>query len=288
MTVENTNGDALPADDSTQHNVTTEDQATAGLESMVLDGDMPEDTAKADAEEQDTETEETPTDETSDEDAGEDGDDEDSEESESDDADEAEAHPKGARAAKRINKLTAQRNEAREKLTMAEKELQAARVAAQANIPLQAEYLTEQQLADVREANTLSERKAFLMGHIGVGFEHPSDDSKSLTPKQVAEELVKIEQYSDFISTTRRAYESAKAQQLEDMKAGRMLRLSKQALTKNKKPVPKVKTTQSSATATRSVASSPALKRGQNVDRFRKSGASEDAAIRELEELVPG
>jgi hypothetical protein len=140
----------------------------------------------------------------------------------------------------------------------------------------------------VKQANEMIERKQFLMEHIGVGFEDEKDPSKSLTAKQLAEELAKIDRHSSMISEAQKVYEEAKRQQLEDTKVGFMLRLSKQALTKNKKPVPTVKASAPSATAARSAASSHVQRRGMNADRFRKSGGSEDAATRELEELVPG
>jgi hypothetical protein len=142
-------------------------------------------------------------------------------------------------------------------------------------------------MAQIKKANQMIERRKFLIKRLGVGFEDEKDPSKSLTAEQVAEELSQIDDYSGDISDAQRIYRERKQQMLDDMKAGRMLRLSKQALTKNKKPVPAVKSTTPSSAATRSVAASQPTRRGINLDRFNKNGGDSDAAIRELEELVP-
>lgn len=293
MVVENTNGEAQPAESTTQQNsAVAADEGVSALEQMVVAGDEP--AAKQENAGEQTPAEEPKKPEAAADEVEADGDEGDDVEDESagedeDEGEEASEQPhKGQRAEKRIHKLTAQRNEAREKLTRAEAEAKAAREAAVANIALDPSYLNESQLAQIRSANKMIERKEFLMLHIGVGFEDEKNPSNSLTAKQVAEELVQLERYSGSIGEAQRFYNEAKQQQLEDMKAGRMLRLSKQALAKTKKPAPAVKTTPPSATATRSVAASPAPKRGQNAERFRKSGATEDAALRELEELIPG
>jgi hypothetical protein len=225
-------------------------------------------------------------------DADETADDEDADESDEESESDEDAEPdakahKGARAEKRIHKLTAQRNEVREKLEAAEKALAAAREAANSGVELQADYLKAEEMAQIKRANQLIERRKFLIKRLGVGFEDEKDPSKSLTAEQVAEELSLIDDYSTEISDSQRIYRERKQQMLDDMKAGRMLRLSKQALTKNKKPVPAVKSTTPSSAATRSVAASQPARRGVNLDRFNKNGGDSDAAIRELEELVP-
>lgn len=286
MIVENTNGDAQPADASTQQSATNETEAISGLESMVV-GDEPA------AEEQESTSEETPAEDTETTEVEDESEtEEEAEESDEESESEEEADPKakahkGERAEKRIHKLTAQRNEAREKLESTEKALQAARLQAESRIPLERDYLNADELDKVQKAITLADRKKFLMKHIGVGVEDPSDESKSLTAKQVAEELAAIEDYADDISEAQKLFRERKQQQLEDMKAGRMLRLSKASLTKIKKTAPTVKTTPASVTAARSAVSSLPQRRGINVERFRKSGGGDDAAVRELEELVP-
>jgi hypothetical protein len=290
MTVENTNGDARPAGESTQQTSVGADEGISALEQMVVDGEAPA-TEKDNAQEETPETEAKPETESDDESAEADGEDEETEESEeADEEDEPEsehAH-KGARAEKRIHKLTAQRNEVREKLAVVEGELTAAKAVVESNIPLPADRLTPEQYRAIRQANDLEVREEFLLSHVGVGYEDDNDPSKSLTAKQVAEELVQVRRAQSHVGDARRMYEEAKRQFLEDAKAGKLLRLSKQALNKTKKPAPVVKSSSSpSATAARSAASSQIQRRGMSVDRFRKSGGSEDAAIRELEELVP-
>lgn len=292
MTVENTQGEAQPVESTTQQTgAVTVDEGLSALEQMVVAGEEP--TTKQESTQEQTPAEEPKESEADADEANADDDegDEPGDESESneDEGNEAGEQPhKGQRAEKRIHKLTAQRNEAREKLTKLEAEAKAAREAAVANIALEPSYLNESQIAQIRSANQMIERKEFLMRHIGVGFEDEKNPANSLTAKDVAEELVKLDRYSGVIGEAQRIYDVAKKQQLEDMKAGRMLRLSKQTLAKNKKPAPAVKTTPASSTATRSVASSPPSQRGMSADRFKKSGATEDAAVRELEELVPG
>jgi hypothetical protein len=285
MTVENT-GDAQPADGTTQQNGVTDAEGISALEQMVV-GDEPaadtENTPEVTPDDEDADT--TDADDTADDEDAEESD----EESESDEDAEpdAKAH-KGARAEKRIHKLTAQRNEAREKLEATESALKAAREAANSQVELQADYLKADEMAQIKRANQMIERRKFLIKRLGVGYEDEKDPSKSLTAEQVAEELSLIDDYSGDISDAQRIYRERKQQMLDDMKAGRMLRLSKQALTKNKKPAPSVKSTTPSAAATRSVASSQTSRRGVNIDRFVKNGGGAEAAIRELEELVPG
>lgn len=267
-----------------------ENEAIEGLEKMVVTDEESGEPTETEGEETPP-TEEQSTEEESVEEADdpEDGDDEEGEsESDEDDAEEPKAH-QGQRAEKRIHKLTAQRNEAREKAEAAEKAAESYKAVAEANLQLQPEYLSKGEAEVIARANQMIERKEWLMGHIGVGYEDEKDDSKSLTPKQIAEELVKIDRQWDLVADARRTYDERKKQQLEDMKAGRMLRLSKAAMAKNKNSAkaPAVKSAASAAqTATRSVAKAAPSRRGMNEERFRKAGATEDAAIRELEELI--
>jgi len=283
MTVENTQGDAQPADGTTQQTGVTDADGISALEQMVV-GDEP----AADTE---NTSEVTPDDDADADEADDTAEDEDAEADEESESDEetktdAKAHT-GQRAEKRIHKLTAQRNEAREKLEATEKALTAAREAANSQVELQADYLKADELSLIKKAIGLIERRKFLIKKLGIGYEDDKDPSKSLTAEQVAEELSSIDDFSDEIGNAQRIYRERKQQMLDDMKAGRTLRLSKQALTKNK-PAPTVKSTTPSATATRSVASSQTTRRGVSIDRFNRNGGGADAAIRELEELVPG
>lgn len=280
-------GDAQPAQDTSGQKVSGESEAIEGLEKMIVMGDEPvsdqalekpakteepdEDDATADADAEDSEGDDV--------EAGND-------ESEGgDDVSEEQKVQAGHRAEKRINKLTAQRNEAREKLDAAEARLKELESVATSQVELPAEYLSQTERTAIQGANALIERKEFLMQHIGVGYEDEKDESKSMSARQVAQELVRVDRMWEQVVDARRLYAERKKQMLEDLRAGRTLRLSKQALNK-KKPAPAVKTTTPSQTAARPAAVANTPRRGQNAERFAKAGRSEDAAIRELEELI--
>jgi hypothetical protein len=283
MIVENTTGDAQPADGTTQQTGVTDADGISALEQMVVGDEPAADTENTSEVTPDDEADADEADDTADND---DADADEESESDGETKTDAKAHT-GQRAEKRIHKLTAQRNEAREKLEATEKALTAAREAANSQVELQADYLKADELALIKKATGLIDRRKFLIKKLGIGYEDDKDPSKSLTAEQVAEELSSIDDFSDEIGNAQRIYRERKQQMLDDMKAGRTLRLSKQALTKNK-PAPTVKSTTPSATATRSVASSQTTRRGVSIDRFNKNGGGADAAIRELEELVPG
>ena len=283
MIVENTTGDAQPADGTTQQTGVTDADGISALEQMVVGDEPAADTENTSEVTPDDEADADEADDTADND---DADADEESESDGETKTDAKAHT-GQRAEKRIHKLTAQRNEAREKLEATEKALTAAREAANSQVELQADYLKADELSLIKKAIGLIERRKFLIKKLGIGYEDDKDPSKSLTAEQVAEELSSIDDFSDEIGNAQRIYRERKQQMLDDMKAGRTLRLSKQALTKNK-PAPTVKSTTPSATATRSVASSQTTRRGVSIDRFNKNGGGADAAIRELEELVPG
>lgn len=211
---------------------------------------------------------------------------EESEESDNEDADdEKPAHQKGEVYQKRIDKLVAQRNEARDKLTAAETRVKELEERVGDSIELHTDYLTKDELARIKQAKQLMGREEFLMMHL-TGYDDDEDPSKSLTAKQVAQELVQIRRMSDEITDAQRLYRERKAQQLEDMRNGRLLRLSKKALKKTEvKPKTTIKTVTTASSSPKAVTTQP--KRGQNVERFLKSGGGEDAAARELAELVP-
>lgn len=293
MAVGNTKGDGQPADVTTQQDSSVDLSLEDELGSMVIEDDessadvaeVSEDSASEDEE---SETEELEEDDESEEESDED-ESEEEEESEGDDDDEEEPkHRKGERAERRIHKLTAQRNEAREKLAELEKRATELEAKSTSNIPLQPDYLSKSELEMIERSNDLIGRKQWLLEHVGVGFEDDVDESKSLTPKQVAQELARIERYSDDIRGAQQIYNERKKLQIEDMKAGRALREGKSKVAdkvKTIKAAPKVKSTSPSA-GTRKPEKSGVSRRGQNVDRFRKAGATEEAAERELAELT--
>lgn len=258
----------------------TEDAGEENLDEAESDAD--EDDA-ADDDDSDESDETSDDDEDSDEesDTDDDGD-------EAEDGDTADARRQmGARAQKRINKLTAQRNDFREKLDAAEKRLKSLEDRSHASIPLDPDYLSADEAQLIKEANEMLDQREWLMEHIGVGYEDENDESKSLSAKDVAKRLAGLDRASEQIADAQRIYRERKRLQIEDMKAGRALRLSKDAVktTKAKRPAPpKVKSTSPGQVPKKKPSTSS--RRGINLDRFKKNGGGEDAAARELGELV--
>jgi hypothetical protein len=282
MTVENTNGDAT-ATEVTTRELSADDQATASLEELVLADDI------ANVPDEDEESTESTTEE-SDDDAGEDDEDSDDDaETEDDEEPEEEESHRETRSEKRISKLVAQRNELRDKLETTESRLKAIEGRVGDNLPLELDYLSDADAKLIRQANDVMQRKKFLLEHVGVGFEDPKDESKSLSPKQVAMELAELEGQTTLVADAQKLFSERLALQKEDLKAGRLLRLSREKLKKSPAKVgPKVAAQAGSAGSARKPAVSQSPRRGVSVERFQKSGATDDAALRELEELVPG
>lgn len=281
----------VPADDSPQQNAADEAQAEKALELMVIEGDEDQPPVEGTQEEPpdgeaakvevDDEPEKAPGEAKTDDDP----DDPDGTSKDADEEVEKAVKPEGYQ--RRIDKLTAQKHELREKLETAETRLKTLEARALDSIPLLPEYLSADELAQVREANRLIERKTLLMSAIGVGLDDEKNPDKSLTAKQVAEELVKIESFQDEIHDAQRLYKERMKLQLEDNKVGRAMRLSKQAINKTKQPAPGVKPAQPGAATARSAASGLPPRRGTiNLERFNKSGADDKAADTELAELV--
>lgn len=290
MDAEQAKADALAADGS-QEGVANVDAEDALGDMVVQDDDPVKDAESEESDEakvEDDESKDTDADAEEEADDGEDSEDEEDEQTGDDAEEEAETPEKVTGSQKRINKLTAQKNEAREKLETAEKRLKVMEERGNANIPLLADYVSADDMSAIKQANEVTARREWLLEHVGVGFEDEGDDSKDLTAKDVAKELAKLDRYSDDISDAKRIYREAKKQQLEDTIAGRLLRLSKAAVikSKEKKPPPKVKTS-AGTSSTQKKTSSVSNRRGQNVERFTKAGGDDDAAIRELSELVP-
>jgi len=290
MDAEQAKADALAADGS-QEGVANVDAEDALGDMVVQDDDPVKDAESEESDEakvEDDESKDTDADAEEEADDGEDSEDEEDEQTGDDAEEEAETPEKVTGSQKRINKLTAQKNEAREKLETAEKRLKVMEERGNANIPLLADYVSADDMSAIKQANEVTARREWLLEHVGVGFEDEGDDSENLTAKDVAKELAKLDRYSDDISDAKRIYREAKKQQLEDTIAGRLLRLSKAAVikSKEKKPPPKVKTS-AGTSSTQKKTSSVSNRRGQNVERFTKAGGDDDAAIRELSELVP-
>ncbi len=223
------------------------------------------------------------------------------EEEESEDEDEEEGEeeqeegeegkePKGreerSRAERRIAKLTAQRAEAREKLEVAEERVRELEGQVAGQIGLHPDYLTQAERKQIADATALEERRAFLIRHIGVGYDDPKDEGKSLSAAEIAEELVAMEKATGAIASAHALYDERKKQMIEDMKAGRQLRIDRERLPKPKKKTPVAAPPAAPAAAPAKPVSDPVKRSGFNEERFKANGGGKDAAVVELAELV--
>jgi hypothetical protein len=151
---------------------------------------------------------------------------------------------------------------------------------------LHPDYLKPEERTLIAEATALDERRAFLIRHIGRGYDDPKNADKSLTAEQIAEELVQVERSAGRIAKAQSLYDERKQQMLDDMRAGRQLRLSKAKLAKPAAPKPVAPATRPAAATSKPV-TAKVQRAGVDLDRFQKNGGDKEAAIRELAEMVP-
>jgi len=199
---------------------------------------------------------------------------------------EPKGHEEKSRAERRIAKLTAQRAEAREKLEVAEERVRELEGQVAGQIGLHPDYLTQAERKQIADATALEERRAFLIRHIGVGYDDPKDEGKSLSAAEIAEELVAMEKATGAIASAHALYDERKKQMIEDMKAGRQLRIDRERLPKPKKKTPVAAPPAAPAAAPAKPVSDPVKRSGFNEERFKANGGGKDAAVVELAELV--
>jgi len=205
----------------------------------------------------------------------------------------AEAGAKKDRWQKRVDTLTFKLKSEQEAAAKAKADAEAAQArAAQAEersaagIPLPAEYLRPEELALVREGNSLMDRREFLLRHISTGYDDPKDEAKSLSAGDVAEELVRLERNAWKIQEAQSVYRKAHAEMLDDMRVGRELKAAR-AKAKPKKVAPKpVATAVAPAGGGRKPVAAVQSRGGVNIKRFEERGGDADAAAAELAELT--
>lgn len=190
------------------------------------------------------------------------------------------------RVEKRIAKLTAQREEMRERYEESKARIEELEAQVVQPIGLHPDYLTPDERTLIANATALDEKRAFLIRHIGRGYDDPRDANKSMSAEQIAEELVAVERNAGRIAKAQALYDDRKQQMIEDMLAGRQLRLAKNKLTKPTVPKPPVAPAVKPG-ATSQPVSQQVQRKGVDLDRFDRNGADKDAAARELAELVP-
>jgi hypothetical protein len=244
-----------------------------------------------DGDEHDEQTEEQADEEQADE--TEEGEESESEE-EAEEADaEADAGAKKDRWQKRVDTLTFKLKSEQEAAAKAKAEAEAAAERASAaeersaaGIALPPDYLTGEQLALVREGNSLMERREFLLRHIGSGYDDAKDDARSMSAAEVADELVRLERNAWKIQEAQSVYRKAHAEMLEDMRVGRELKAAR-AKAKPKKAAPKPTVAAAApAGGARKPVAAVASRGGVNLKRFEERGGDADAAAAELAELT--
>jgi hypothetical protein len=284
MAGEQVQGDAQPAEVSPPQISSDEAQESLG-KMAIMDEAAPEGGAEATEDIVETPKETKPDEaeakdeETSDAEAENGADTEDEEEGQT------EAKHDSPRAEKRIAKLTAQREEFREKFEAAEVKVKELEAKTAESVGLHPDYLKPEEHKLITEANAMESRREFLLRHIGRGYDDPKNTDRSMSAEQVAEELVLVEKQASRIAKANAIYEERKQQMLDDMRAGRQLRLSKAKLAKPVASKPVATATRPSA-ATSTPVNSKAQRQGIDLDRFAKNGADKDAAARELAELA--
>lgn len=288
MAGEQVQGDVQPADATPPQ--TSMDEAQSELGKLaIMDEESPKsetpDAKADDAKPQETEAADEAAEESDESDTDAEAED-DAEETEAEDTGKAEAKHDSPRVEKRIAKLTAQREEMREKYEAAEARVKDLEQQVVQPIGLHPDYLKPEERTLIAEATALDERRAFLIRHIGRGYDDPKNADKSLTAEQIAEELVQVERSAGRIAKAQALYDERKQQMLDDMRAGRQLRLAKAKLPKPAAPKPVAPATRPGATASKPVAQQ-VQRSGIDLDRFAKNGGDKEAAIRELAELVP-
>jgi hypothetical protein len=258
----------------------------AELGEMALAEDAEAQPADGDEHDEETETAEAPVD--ADEDAEEEG-----EEPSDEEADKtADAEKPKDRWQKRVDTLTFKLKSEQEAAAAAKAEAEAAAARASAaeersaaGIPLPAEYLKPDELALVREGNSLMDRREFLLRHISSGYDDPKDEAKSLSAGDVAEELVRLERSAWKIQEAQSVYRKAHAAMLEDMRSGRELRLARAKAKPKTTPKPAVAASVPAGGGRKPVTAVPS-RGGVNLKRFEERGGDADAAAAELAELT--
>jgi len=152
-------------------------------------------------------------------------------------------------------------------------------------LALDPSYLNKEDRDIVLRANALEQRQQILLNAWDDGIES-DDPSAAKTAKQVRAEYAEVTRELNRISgRANMAYEQAKKIMLSDMAEGRKLRLSREALAKNKPSAPTEKKSVLVKPAAKPSAPKRPVAAGPSVERFKKAGATLEAAAAELENL---
>lgn len=209
------------------------------------------------------------------------------------DAEQAEdAEHRSPRAERRIAELTAKTKQAESKLEQAETRVKEVEAVAAQGIGLHPDYVTEPEAKLLARVRDMQARERELLKHWD-GIDD-TDPGKSRTAEQVRTEWAEIRsQLDDAGPRARSLYDDRLKQMVEDMKVGRRLRLERSnAVQKRGAPAdaPRAKLPAPAAVPRGSASGTPVNKRGApagpNAERFRKAGASREAAATELQMLA--
>ena len=213
-------------------------------------------------------------------------------EDEADAAKEDGAEHRSPRAERRIAELTAKTKQAESKLVQAETRVKEVEAVAAQGIGLHPDYVSEPEAKILARVRDLQARERELLKHWD-GIDD-TDQSKARTAEQVRTEWAEIRsQLDDAGPRARSLYDDRLKQMVEDMKVGRRLRLERSnAVQKRGAPADakRAKLPAPAAVPRGSASGTPVNKRGApagpNAERFRKQGASREAAANELQMLA--
>jgi len=146
-------------------------------------------------------------------------------------------------------------------------------------------YLSESDRSLVLRANSLEEREEFLELHTD-GIEG-DDPKESRTSEQVRRELVQVRQELRKIGErANSAYDRAKQQMLADTSEGRKARQARERALAGAKATPTPKPAAAAGVRAEAAPGAPREEpRGMSEERFRKAGATREAAEAELARL---
>jgi hypothetical protein len=169
------------------------------------------------------------------------------------------AEHRSPRAERRIAELTAKTKQAESKLEQAETRVKEVEAVAAQSIGLHPDYVSEPEAKLLARVRDLQARERELLKHWD-GIDD-ADQGKARTAEQVRTEWAEIRsQLDDAGPRARSLYDDRLKQMVEDMQVGRRLRLERSnAVQKRGAPA------------------------GPNAERFRKAGASREAAATELQ-----
>ena len=200
---------------------------------------------------------------------------------------------------KRIDSLVAQRNEARSKTEQLEQRVTELEGKSAENMALDTEYLTQDQVKLIQEADKLESWESWLLDNID-GYSDKNDGTGDMTAEEVRKELKVVRTRVHAISSKANTiYSEAKGRMLDDISLGRSVRklgflMAKGKLVMSKKPGKPSKKKKTEPLKIASPNAHPESgtkvrsgKKGMSEKRFTDAGGTRAAAERELMTLIP-